>query len=189
MDRRVAALLRRRSPTGCRRRRASRRRALFRPLRFVAPIGWIGGRYTTSKPSSASCGSDALDAAKPPHERGKSSYHAPKRASSRVDVDAEPRVELGLPVPVRRSDGERLLEDNASSPSSARPPRARPSRSVCPPASLRVTSSCHDAIRSVHAASVNVQRPGASTVNEPRQRSLPSGSSGASRQRRARGVR
>ncbi len=28
-------------------------RVLLRPLRCVVPIGWIGGRYTTSKPISA----------------------------------------------------------------------------------------------------------------------------------------
>src|SRR3954447_14811319 len=56
---------------------------LFFPLRFVRPIGWTGGRYRTSKPSSASSGSTLATPRKPPHERGKSSYHEPKRASTR----------------------------------------------------------------------------------------------------------
>ena len=76
---------------------------------------------------------------------------------------------------------------DTSAPRSARPSESSPARSVCPPSSLRVTSRCQDAIRSVHAMTLNSQRPGASTVNEPRQRSFPSGSSGASRQRRAPG--
>jgi hypothetical protein len=29
---------------------------LFGPLRFTLPIGWIGGRYTTSNPMSATAG-------------------------------------------------------------------------------------------------------------------------------------
>ncbi len=65
-------------------------RVLLRPLRNVVPIGWIGGRYTTSKPIAAiagnrraavrklPCGSSAV-----PSERGKNSYQAPYSARSR----------------------------------------------------------------------------------------------------------
>src|SRR5689334_23125033 len=56
---------------------------LLRPLRFDTPIGWIGGRYRTSKPSSATRGRTSATPRKPPHERGNSSYHAPNRASTR----------------------------------------------------------------------------------------------------------
>src|ERR1700751_3286989 len=67
---------------------------LLRPLRCPLPIGWIGGRYTTSKPISAIRGSSAAAVPKvpctglpsaphPPVERGNISYHEPKRASGR----------------------------------------------------------------------------------------------------------
>src|SRR5579875_1835604 len=69
---------------------------LLAPLRPVLPIGWTGGRYTTSKPIAAMASS--LRAAvrsvpetgrRPgppvfaPSDRGKNSYHAPYRARSR----------------------------------------------------------------------------------------------------------
>ena len=56
---------------------------LFLPFLFVTPIGWIGGRYTTSNPSFASSGSARSTPAKPPQDRGKSSYQEPNAASSR----------------------------------------------------------------------------------------------------------
>ena len=67
---------------------------LLRPLRCTLPIGWIGGRYTTSKPMSAMRAERAAavvkvpctglpSASQPPVERGNISYHALKRASGR----------------------------------------------------------------------------------------------------------
>ena len=147
MDRCVAALLSRRSPTGCRRRRGSAVTALLRPLRFVCPIGWIGGRYTTSKPSSASCGSTRSTPAKPPHERGKSSYQTPKRASSTSTSTPSFTSSSVSRRAGRRSSPRAPPRGTARRRRAARVPRkARPSRSVCPPSSFRVTSSCHDAI-------------------------------------------
>ena len=78
---------------------------LLRPLRCTLPIGWIGGRYTTSNPISAIRGSAAVAVAKvpctgfpsasqPPVERGNISYHEPKRASGRSTQtpNCSPRV-------------------------------------------------------------------------------------------------
>ncbi len=59
-------------------------RVLFGPLRKVVPMGWIGGRYTTSKPIAAIPSSRFAAVRKVPwgcagvpSERGKNSYHAP----------------------------------------------------------------------------------------------------------------
>lgn len=68
---------------------------LLGPLRKVDPIGWIGGRYTTSNPIAAMAGSRSaavrkvpLTGAEPgsttaPSERGNISYQEPKRARLR----------------------------------------------------------------------------------------------------------
>ena len=67
---------------------------LLRPLRWTLPTGWIGGRYTTSKPILATRGSALVAVAnvpwtglpllsQPPVDRGKNSYHEPNRASGR----------------------------------------------------------------------------------------------------------
>ena len=70
---------------------------LLRPLRKVVPIGWTGGRYTTSKPMPATASSrlaavrsvPEAGARRPigstwtPSERGKNSYHEPYSARSR----------------------------------------------------------------------------------------------------------
>ncbi len=71
---------------------------LFLPLRFVMPIGWIGVKYRTSKPSSAICGTTLRTPWKPPQERGKSSYQELKRARSRstLTVAGSGRVPTGL---------------------------------------------------------------------------------------------
>ena len=65
---------------------------LLRPLRFTSPIGWIGGRYSTSKPIASTRSSRSIASrsvacssvgASPLHgERGKNSYHALNRARS-----------------------------------------------------------------------------------------------------------
>src|SRR3954462_8743902 len=162
--------------------------ALLRPLRLVCPIGWIGGREITSNPSSESCGRTFSTPAKPPNDLGNSSYQAPKRASG--TSASMPNLTSSSTSSYRSLLGAaRSSSSDMSGPSRARPSESSPSNSVCPPSTFRVTSSCHDAIRSTHAATVYVQRPGLSTANEPRHRSLPSGSSGDSRQRRAPGPR
>src|SRR5579864_7172867 len=61
--------------------------ALLRPLRLVRPIGWIGGKYSTSNPISATSARRASQSANVPcsppdaAERGNISYHALKRAN------------------------------------------------------------------------------------------------------------
>ena len=63
---------------------------LLGPLRSVMPIGWMGGRYSTSKPIAEISGSRASTSANVPccpelcpAERGNSSYQVEKRARSR----------------------------------------------------------------------------------------------------------
>ncbi len=71
--------------------------ALFGPFRLILPIGWIGGRYTTSNPMAAMRGRSAAAVAKvpcrgvpssfqPPVERGKNSYHEPNSARRRSAI-------------------------------------------------------------------------------------------------------
>ena len=80
-------------PRAARDRRAPPTSALLRPLRFVVPIGWIGGRYTTSKPRSAISGSTARTPSNPPNDRGKSSYHAPNAARAGSTTTVSGRAE------------------------------------------------------------------------------------------------
>ena len=72
---------------------------LLRPLRCTLPIGWIGGRYTTSNPILAMRGSALAAVAnvpctglpflsQPPVDRGNISYQALKRASRPIHPDA-----------------------------------------------------------------------------------------------------
>jgi hypothetical protein len=68
---------------------AAASRVLFGPLRNERPIGWTGGRYSTSNPSPATYGRRSMTSASVPWravpstvERGNSSYHALKRARS-----------------------------------------------------------------------------------------------------------
>ena len=83
VDRRRARPPRRRSPTGCRRRRAPATSVLLRPLRFVVPIGWIGGQVDDVEAELGELRQHALDAGEAAEERGKSSYHAPNAPRSR----------------------------------------------------------------------------------------------------------
>ena len=69
----------------------------MRPLRKADPIGWMGGRYTTSKPISAMASSRGtavrsvpetgsrrpMGSICTPSDRGKNSYQEPYRARSR----------------------------------------------------------------------------------------------------------
>jgi hypothetical protein len=78
---------------------------LLRPLRLIFPIGWIGGRYTTSKFIAAMAGSRCAAVLKvpcligvasgptsAPSERGKNSYQAENRARLRSTQRAYDRV-------------------------------------------------------------------------------------------------
>src|SRR5437588_12226851 len=63
---------------------------LFLPLRWVTPMGWIGGRYSTSKPAPATYGRRRSTSASVPWrpgssdaEHGNVSYQALKRARGR----------------------------------------------------------------------------------------------------------
>src|SRR5206468_6406533 len=133
-------------------------------------------------PSSASLGRTARTPSKPPHERGKSSYHAPKRASSRStstsyvgDTAFSERSPAGT---ASASSTVRL-----SRPSSTAPSYSSPARSVCPPSTLRRSSSWKEATRSTQASTRKHHTPQLSTAKEPSHSSLPSASSGSSRQR------
>src|SRR5438477_2550467 len=153
--------------------------ALLRPLRFVLPMGWTGGKYTTSKPSSLSFGSTVRTPANPPHERGKSSYHAPKRASSRSTstvYEAETVFSERSPAAAASASSSITLSRSSSTAPSA----SSPARSSCPPATFRRSSSWNEATRSTHASTRYVHSPGTSTENEPAHSSFPSGWSGAS---------
>jgi hypothetical protein len=111
--------------------------ALFFPLRFSRPMGWMGGRYSTSKPIAAIASRRSSTSSNVPclfgvgeQERGKSSYHVEKRARSRSTCTA-------------RSG-----------------PSARPSRGACSRATAKRASSVAAArslSRSVSVRSVSVQ--------------------------------
>ena len=105
---------RRRSPTGCP-GRSARRSGLFGPLRNVRPIGWMGGRYTTSKPRAAMRGSRRLGLAE-------------GRAARRVGA-GRPREHLVPRAEAARARGRQAPEDAArdASHGSDLPPR-RPRR-------------------------------------------------------------
>ncbi len=90
--------------------------ALSRPFRLAMPTGWMGGRYTTSKPNSATRASARsasanvpCRAASPLCERGNISYHDAKRARSR---STQTRSSRSCDV---RSSGARCCAMSASS--------------------------------------------------------------------------
>src|SRR6185312_11197837 len=104
---------------------------LSRPLRLVTPTGWMGGRYTTSKPNSATRARARSASAKVPWrdasplcERGNISYHAANRARSR---STHTRSSRSYDV---RSSGARCWTMSASSSRSS-PSRARAPRAGC----------------------------------------------------------
>src|SRR4051812_44333210 len=114
--------------------------------------------------------------AKPPHERGKSSYHDPKRAIARststgyVGDDAFPNRSPALAASA-------FSIVSFGSPRRTPPSVSSLERSFCPASTFRRSSSWNDAIRSTHASTRYHQVPQRSTGNDPDQRSLPSGSS------------
>ena len=84
VDRGVAALGGRRSPRGCRARRGAATGELLRPLRWVR-ADRVDRRQVDHVEAqlARAAGAAARTPAKPPNERGKSSYQAPTRARSR----------------------------------------------------------------------------------------------------------
>src|SRR6476646_119732 len=137
-----------------------------------------------SKPSAASSGSTSATPLKPPHERGKSSYHEPKRPSTR-STSTEYVVDHAFSDRVPAGAASAFSTVSSSSPSSTAPSDSSLPRSAWPAATLRRSSSWYEATRSTHASIRKLQSPGRSTSNEPAQTSLPSGSSGDSLQRLA----
>ncbi len=169
---------------------------LLRPLRFVCPIGWTGGKYRTSKPSSASRGTCSAVPRRPPQERGNSSYQAPKRPRSRStssgsggsscscsDRSPAPAASTSAATSASRTArtspscssasatavSRRLAAPVARSAASRRsttPSDASPARSAWPASILRLTSSRHEAKGSVHARMVYCQRPGGPSTSK-----------------------
>ena len=146
------------------------------PLRSVRPMGWIGVRYTTSKPSSASRGSCASTPASPPKDRGNNSYQEPNRASagSTSISNAGPTV-VACRSAVAADGGASLLKTRSTSSDSTpirRAPYASSSaRSVWPASTRRRSSSRHVAIGSTHATTRNSQRPHSVTSKSAANRS------------------
>src|SRR4051794_17088922 len=138
-----------------------------------------------SKPSSANAGSCARTPSNPPHERGKSSYHEPKRASTRstsisyVDDHALPERSPS----VAASPSSTVIE---SFPSNSAPPASPLERPPWPASALRCSPPCHDAMRSTQASIRKHHAPAASTSNTPTHSSLPTAVIGDSCQRDAR---
>ena len=98
LDRHVAAGLRADRPRAAGIVRFRPRASCCGPLRKLRPIGWIGGRYSTSKPIAATYGRGAAASSnvalrwdRCPAERGNISYHAPNRARSRSTVTPSTR--------------------------------------------------------------------------------------------------
>src|SRR5262249_19203447 len=152
--------------------RGAPRSPLFRPLRLVCPIGWIGGGYGTSKPSSAKRGRSSRMPANPPQERGKSSYHEPKRPRTRSTSTG---YVADHAFSERAPPGAASAVSTVSWSSSRRtaPSDNSPARSAWLAATLRRSSSWNDATRSTHASIPKLHAPGASTSNHPLQRQLP----------------
>ncbi len=154
------------------------------PLRKVVPIGWIGGRYTTSKPIAAMAGSRSAavrnvpdtggspSRTTAPSERGKNSYQEAARrpsggrSSSRSASTAARSVRR--PVP-------------SGTPSAARSYSSAPSSSITSvsrPAGILTSAARRQPVTgSAHASTAYVQRPSSSGVTCAPQRSLPGASS------------
>src|SRR3954451_13760825 len=125
--------------------------ALFFPLRFVCPIGGIGGRETTSKTSSASSGRTRRTPLNPPQERGKSSYQEPKRAIVRSTSTAyvADHVFACRSWFVAASASSTV---SSSAPSSCAPSDSSLLTSSWPASTLRRSSSWNESTRSTHAS-------------------------------------
>ena len=109
VERVVAAVLRRRSPTASRRRRAWRARRCSGPCGSSGRSGEpAGGRRRRSRARRARAAPSATPR-KPPNERGKSSYHDPNRASAR-STSTSSGSDSTLAEAVAGGRGERLLD-------------------------------------------------------------------------------
>ncbi len=86
---------------------------LLRPLRWVTPIGWIGGRYTTSKPSSARAGSCSSTPFKPAEGAGKELVPGAHARPLAVDVHLQQRGAQPLGPARRPLQGDRDLRGQA----------------------------------------------------------------------------
>ena len=116
---------------------------------------------------------DAREAA--PRAREELVPGAERRALG-VDGDLE-RLVGDASAPSGRRPRRRGLPRRVSdaTPSSAAPSESSLARSLCPAATLRSSSRCHDATRSTQATTPNCQRPSLSAANDPCQRSRSSG--------------
>ena len=123
---------RRRSPTGCRRRRAPPARCCCGPCGSSCRSGGsAGGRGRRSRARRAPARTVATPAS-PPQERGKSSYHAPVRARSRSTSTSSGAlfaraVAVGARRARRRARATRRRCPRRRAP---RPRRALPARSA-----------------------------------------------------------
>ena len=120
--------------------------------------GSAAGR-STSKPSSAKRGSSLRTPAKPPHERGKSSYHEPKRREHAVDVHRVRRRRTPSRTASPAGAASAFSTVSSSSPSSTAPSDSSLARSAWPAATLRRSSSWNEATRSTHASIRKLQQP------------------------------
>ena len=157
-----------RSPTGCRGRPAPPARRCSAPSGSSARSGGsAGGRRRRSRARRAR-GRSPSTPAKPPHDRGKSSYQALARARSRSTSTSRGALR---PAPCRSPEPSSAAAARHSStepsPKRIAPSESSPARSCCPAATFRSYSSSHPAYRSTQATTSNRWRPGSSTVNPP----------------------
>ena len=102
---------------------------LFDPLRLVRPIGWIGGRYKTSKPSSAMSGTSAATSRSVPCRSGIGGGRAREQLVPGAVARPLPGRDEGelvggrgaaAPVRVRGHQGVQLRGDGERAASAAR---------------------------------------------------------------------
>ena len=137
-------LRRRRSPTGCRGRPGRRSCCCWVPCGSSARSGGSAAGRATSKPIAAISGRRASTSANVPWrpasvaaERGKSSYHAPKRASSRSTTTASSASNR---VAKRRSAWA-CISEASSADAAACPASLPPARIVAESAVRRAASA------------------------------------------------
>ena len=141
---------------------------LLRPLRLTRPIGWIGGKYRTSKPSAAMRGSRASQSENVPcplpggpHERGNISYQLEKRARSGSTMTGSG----GSSVVAERQSACACISSASSSPSAssrraeslplAASTRAISRRRFAAVAAARFAASCTSAAPVCNASAIS----------------------------------